>query len=569
MATGDYHIFRHRGLFFIWHTAIAPLAPPLSTLADVPHAIFRVVPVSRTSSRTIPSPSASDAFNKWAHATRAWLEHQLTLHSRFIGAAPPETEFAGFSVCKTRVLPRPHGRAYEADLDTRTFLIDGMPIFRLDHMPPFPHLERYIGCDAYGHPAPLPGALYHYAWNASPPRYFAGQMREYEYFFRRGPQDIHRVLGTTPEPTPQDTVRIRLLETLVGNVVADDEHARLLCTLERVSAPKDMPPPLAALLHGIVFLAAYPMAYCSTPYTLPKDIDIGNPEALLWPRHNLCVLIWSHLDDKPNLRMGVTQLAKAICTSDRPHSVVHGILISGAHIVVVRFRGPTRKNAGERWTHSAPLPFLPSRHGLMPSPTTPGLVALARLCARFDKDALPKFLQATDSEGRLLLSSGDGEFLLAENNRLARLPHALLVRICTVLPDRSSQMTFACLCKETAAVVRNVLSVPTICADLDGAQYTLLRPVGMPDMCYAAFDAVDGQGNEVEVRVGYEERRKRDAPCDGRIKLLSFGSKMDGMVGADGSRVAFDLDVPFVVGPRQAKSNLQVGRRGKWEIFFE
>ncbi|KAA1477256.1 hypothetical protein DENSPDRAFT_875157 [Dentipellis sp. KUC8613] len=570
MAAGDYYIFRHRGLYFIWHTAVSPLAPPISKLIDIPHSGSTTsgIPTPRrggpcSSPRPSPtvkvaSPPPNDPYAKWARATRAWLENLLAQHSHHVGKRPLETEHAGFSICAARVLPRPHAHAFEAALDARTFYVDGMPLFRLDRMPPRAALAQYVGRDAYGHVACARGTplRFRYAWKVPPPPAAPRALRMYQRLFHdSGTQEAHRVLdmpaGRTV--THRDAARVRMLEVLVGNLVADAEHARLLRAQEKVPAPEDIPPPLAALLYGFVFVAAYPMAYCTSAYSVHKDIDIGDPEKLQWPRSNLCALVWTHLDDDHSLRVGVARLAQEVLQAETQDGelLVHGVLISGPHIVIVRISRGKSKIKGApstsgslttSCTHTPPLPFLPSWYAN--SPSTPGLAALARLCARPDADALPKLLRLSFPRGittaRYLLP-GNGGFLLGKANRLARLPCAVLANIRAFLPDLCAQVTFAHLCVQTAELARGALDVPTVSAE--GMQFTLLRPVGAPGMWHAAFEAVDDLGNEVEVWVGADVRR-RDMLWKGRIRMLSFGC---GTVWEDGVGVALDMFVPFAV----------------------
>ncbi|TFY82438.1 hypothetical protein EWM64_g1575 [Hericium alpestre] len=350
-------------------------------------------------------------------------------------------------------IPSDFEYVYELDLDNLTFLVGGFPLFNMSCMPPEDRFARLIGHDHYSHLACAP---------TTPEQYRGG----------REPVDIHKLIHTRPTPTHLENVRLRMLETLIGSCLTHQEYGCCLHALPILEHRGDISQILAAVLNYLLFLATLPMVYY-TDYCFKYSVCIDEPSGILWPRRNICSMLWTHLDDEPNLRAAIVHLTREAAKDKDGPDIVYGILFSGIHIAIVRI---DRKHH-DAFTHTPALQFLPS-------------------CRRALKSHFSPMEPAEKMEARWKRT-----IQFRDGGLLDHLPGEILSMIAdNLLDDRSSLLIFSRICSRTAAISRDAVNHVYVHG------YRLTNVIDLPqnrhELAHGCFDAVSQDGESVRLHLG-------------------------------------------------------------------
>ncbi|TFY51877.1 hypothetical protein EVG20_g10798 [Dentipellis fragilis] len=437
-----FYVYHYRDLYFIWDHR-DPFQPESSS-------IYRDLSVlTKFSSSSI----ASECFRLWLQGRCMALEQKLDAHRKAVaqdgGEGYLDVPINGFWISKEpeRKCSWSPVHIFEIDLNWLTFSIDNIPIFRLDNMPPGPILSN-TGRDTYGHIAPkltVPRKHW-YAWKTDPPQVDDTLLWEYNRLCGDGPLlPIHELLGVQPPLSPPERVRVRLLEVLINHSLLHHENTRVLRELAKVPSRDQLPLYTAAVLMTMLVSVMDPFPRCWPLPSHPEyHYDLADLLQLGFLRSNVCLILWTHLDDDANLHAAAAHLVCEVKRRRPSLGIVYGILFSGSHIVIMRID----LTAGGKIAHTAALPFLPDN--FTTSPSTPGITALGRLLSLEDPQVLSKLrpmFPTSDSERSKLEDEG---FHYATGGMLDRLSTDTLARIQSHLPDTKSRVIFASLCPRTA-----------------------------------------------------------------------------------------------------------------------
>ncbi|OBZ78022.1 hypothetical protein A0H81_02308 [Grifola frondosa] len=354
---------------------------------------------------------------------------------------------------------------YEIDLDNLVFHVDSYPMFRLDHMPPEDTFIDGIAFDNYGHRACAGDTPeeYRYNWTALPPVVHEDALDTYRRHAHKATSvPIHHLLAVPEDLSNKEAVRTRLLELFSGNLIC--KFGRHLRILETVAGYENMSQETFLVATTFIVAAMYPL-----PLVTDLRIDMPNTD-LWWPRRNVCVGIFTHLNHERNLQAAISKLVAQIIANPHKTGIVYAVAFSVFHIVIVR----VDKDTGGSFRHTPALTFLPSFHGT--SPSTPGITALARLIEAAGLDlqtllqAYPNYTTDRAHTSPVTLSPISG--------RLAHLPPELLSNIAEHLFDPEDLMAFGSTSESAMRAVYPFVARPYL------HRYPLLSVEPMPP--YAA-----------------------------------------------------------------------------------
>ncbi|KAJ7176694.1 hypothetical protein C8R46DRAFT_988849 [Mycena filopes] len=263
---------------------------------------------------------------------------------------------------------------YEIDLDHEVFLVDTNPLFALSSMPSSELFLQCIGVDSYGHRAydPTTPEEHIYHWKSDPPQVEQSVIDAYatRHPNETGNLSISELLGGTDSLSDCETVRVAAHEVIIGRMLGVWEVGHWIRILETAHDRTDIPEILLPIGVNMVQVAIGPMLFGpGGPKHAPVEARSGN--GFGWLASDVCMLITTHLDDERNKKKNTLELVDEIIARREPGRVSYGILFSFFHCTIVRV------DPQNSFTSTAALQFLPSFYA--PSPSTPGITAIARL----------------------------------------------------------------------------------------------------------------------------------------------------------------------------------------------
>jgi hypothetical protein len=177
--------------------------------------------------------------------------------------------------------------------------------------------------------------------------------------------------------SPDENVRVSLLEALVGQYLVRRDVAGIIHDLGLISGPEQITDDFWLVASSMANLAFVPQMFDS------KDIfheDLNLQEELTWVRGDTVLFISTHLHDERCLQVAFSRLIDEILerteTGDY-FGVAFSIFRCAIIKVVVNEHTTT-------FSHTAAFEFVPTFHA--DSPSTPGITALARLGYRIDPE---------------------------------------------------------------------------------------------------------------------------------------------------------------------------------------
>ncbi|KAF8161758.1 hypothetical protein K438DRAFT_306548 [Mycena galopus ATCC 62051] len=219
---------------------------------------------------------------------------------------------------------------YEIDLDHEVFLVDGIPLFALNNMPPSPELcVEWIGIDSYGHFTyhPSTSKEHVYNWKASAPKvgnkviedYAAPQRTQKNY------SSISELLGTAGGVGVGncEAVRIALYEAIIGEMMQTWEFGHHIRVLETIPNRTQISKKLLSIGVDVVQVAVGSMLF-------GKEVKYARSSkglAFSWLARNICLRITTHLDDERNPKKSILELVDEVAHHRQSGvAVTYGIL---------------------------------------------------------------------------------------------------------------------------------------------------------------------------------------------------------------------------------------------------
>ncbi|KAH7906113.1 hypothetical protein BJ138DRAFT_1072107, partial [Hygrophoropsis aurantiaca] len=268
---------------------------------------------------------------------------------------------------------------YEIDLDRNLFHINRMPFFYLNNLPP-PSiaLRRLITRDSYGNQT-CNDAQYRFE-SIQPPAFDEAVLQPYHQLLNNGQSAVSYtdMLGLSEHLTDGETLRMRFLQTIFGCSMdhttdlgfGSIQDFRLVPDGDALSdrAWNDA--------FAIASIAFAPPIFFSweDPHGCPRP---PQRQDVCWIRNDVFIHITPHLSNENHMQAAIARVVSAVQKQDKENQgIVFGVLFSFLHCVILKIDTSQLGNAGELFTHTPPLSFLPSWFANEPS--TPGITALAR-----------------------------------------------------------------------------------------------------------------------------------------------------------------------------------------------
>jgi hypothetical protein len=501
MGIQGYRGYRHRGRFIYWHTLYdsEPRCLGLSFL------------------RQIPGPDATpEDFQEWLVSIREQLDC-------LDGLSEVDGLYEEYEISSEHPVGILIGWTYIADLDNLVFHIDGVPLFRLDHLPPPDIFLSCIGVDhyenrAYHDAAPIE---YRYNWTAPPPTPCIIGLTAYrDHALKDNIRPIHEILTIPEDLLKAEQSCVAMLEILVGNHMANGFSSGILHELENLPSRDLMPRETKSLAFAYLSLSLYPKIF---PHHLPTDVDLSHEFIWLHGREgSFCLYITTHLDDEANCHAAVGKLVNEVLReAGSGVDMVYGVAFSIFHCVIIS----VDFQSGRRCQHTPALRFLPS--WFADSRSTPGIVALARLGLRIGFD----LSLSTDSHAMILSAPAKRKLPSGGSEIGWVFPADICDEIVQYLYDPIDVLNFGSLSPPCKVSAMRILRYPHV------ANHRLLSrsrvPVppsdkqSYPQLYSANFDAVMESGPMI-MRVG-PGWGSSTGSISGRIDFLPASSGYQGL----------------------------------------
>ena len=348
MGTRGYKVYRYKGRYLI----------RLNRFDSDPPVFGREVVL-----RNIPRGGVSkEKFEEWVKATQEYLDAKFE-------QLDSNTEEDEFVIDQIQNYPS-YTWIYEIDLDNLAFLVNYIPMFRLDNMPPDDVFLKYISSDHFGNDAlhELTPIQYRCNLHAPPPSPPLESLIAYKSCPNRSStSSIHELLGTRMALSSIERARTAFVGPLITRFMIEHHIARKLHELEKVSDRGHISKGTRKLALSFVNFAVgppNPSLPCSTS---------GITWDFIWIRKDVCLRITTHLDNEENLQASIGDLIHHI-NETHTTGTFYGIACSIFHCAIVRL---DKDKQGISFAHTPALQFLPSFYAREIS--TPGIEALSRL----------------------------------------------------------------------------------------------------------------------------------------------------------------------------------------------
>ncbi|KAH7906912.1 hypothetical protein BJ138DRAFT_1161477 [Hygrophoropsis aurantiaca] len=349
---------------------------------------------------------------------------------------------------------------YELDFDRNVFLFQGQPFYRLDNVPSDEEFLQNVGrnkrgdlepCDIFGNAVPRQECpMEHiYQWKAAPPTVDLDALRARipNFDSESGTEvPLHDVLKVPVHLLDGEATRKRLYEIEVVSQMSIQKNSALAREFETFVGYEKIP------------LDSWKMAFemLNSPFTLQitppqEEYFIVKPKRaeFTWVRRDVVAHITTHLDDSHALQAAVLRIVGVCVKAEKDEEyrpdILFGVAFSVNHCVIVRV---SKTNDSVFYQHTPPLQFLPSLYA--DSPSTPGIVAVARLAFKPDVDIIQRALRyiQQDRHSYIFLAPTSNcpegssyslyERLILENRRSKRFANGVQNLCSKVAPARTN-----------------------------------------------------------------------------------------------------------------------------------
>jgi len=290
---------------------------------------------------------------------------------------------------------------YEIDLDRNIFHINNIPYFRLDCLPDEDGFLNYAAdsMDHYGNEACAPSCPpCHKYERPAPPDVADSELVMYQSLVCAGSHvTLNELLVVNDILSPIEQVRVSLLETMVGKCMGNPfgRVARIIRQIELAPNHNQLTDDewsIACSMANIAFI----------PQIFDKEENIinsphRNRAEFTWVREDTVLCIATHLEDERCLQASMSRLINAISEQKNTPGDYFGVAFSVHHCAIVKV---VKGEHATTFSHTDTLQFLPSFFG--DSPSTPGIVALARLAYRIDPALFMRTLRSCNQQKQTL-----------------------------------------------------------------------------------------------------------------------------------------------------------------------
>ena len=190
--------------------------------------VLRKIPHANKHGHSVSNKVSKAKFEKWVKATRKHLD------AKFEQLVSSKDEYV---TDKVPDYPSSYIWIYEVDLDNLVFLVNYVPIFRLDNMPPDDVFVKCISYDHFGHRAPheLTPVQYRCNWHSPPPPPPPESLTAYKSCPNRSStSSIHELLGTPMALSPIERARTAFVGPLISRFMIEYQISRYIRELEKV-----------------------------------------------------------------------------------------------------------------------------------------------------------------------------------------------------------------------------------------------------------------------------------------------------------------------------------------------
>ncbi|KAG0701203.1 hypothetical protein DFH29DRAFT_852784 [Suillus ampliporus] len=371
MGTRGYRVYHYRNMYF----------PYYHHLDSYPHGLGVKILNSMRSPHAITSQKQElkEIFDEWDGSSDSeWDLDENHMASTGITSKRPK-----YGIVDAEWI-------YEIDLDHNIFHVNGIPFYSLECLPDDDDFLEHISEDHYEKLACAPGCPPQYKYKRPiPPVVGDSDLATYQSLVCTGPRaDLSDLLATSHILTPNEQVRVSLLEMMIGQciILLDFVTAAELIYELDISHHTRLADENWSAACSMANLAFVPQIFDGSSGFV-HHLQLSRKE-FTWVREDTVVCIATHLDDERCLQASISRLINAILEQQDVPGDYFGVAFSVAHCAIIKV---VKHAHTTTFSHTAALQFVPSPYA--DSPSTPGITALARLGYRVDPAI---FVRATE-----------------------------------------------------------------------------------------------------------------------------------------------------------------------------
>jgi hypothetical protein len=270
---------------------------------------------------------------------------------------------------------------YEIDLDNEIFHVNGIPCFDLKCLPNDEAFLKFVdeSTNHYDNVSCPPECPPEHKYKCPAPSAVTDSMlATYQSLVCTGTHvALSDLLTVSDIMTPNEHVRVSLLETMIGQCMSDKYVAPILFEIELADNQNELTNDQWSTACSMANIAFAPQIFDKSSRFLYHP-ELHRTE-FTWVREDTVLFIATHLDDERWLQFSISRLIDAILRQKDDPDDYFGVSFSVHHCVVVKV---VKGEHTTTFSHTGALQFLPSFYA--DSPSTPGITALARLAYRVD-----------------------------------------------------------------------------------------------------------------------------------------------------------------------------------------
>ncbi|OAX35933.1 hypothetical protein K503DRAFT_772995 [Rhizopogon vinicolor AM-OR11-026] len=279
---------------------------------------------------------------------------------------------------------------YEIDLDRNIFHINDIPFFTLECLPSVNVFLKYVTEGHYRNVACAAGCPSEHMYKRPAlPVVDDSEFATYQSLVCTGTHvALSDLLSISDVISPGKHVRASLLEAMIGQCMVREHGISNLGDVRRVivrtisqfglvshnNQITDQEWSTASFMANLAFIP-HIFDYSDLISNYPKP----SRNEFTWVREDTVVRIAIHLDDERCLLASISRLIDEILEQKGNPGDYFGVAFSISHCAIVKV---VRDTHATTFSHTGTLQFLPS--SFAESPSTPGIIALARLSYRVD-----------------------------------------------------------------------------------------------------------------------------------------------------------------------------------------
>lgn len=271
---------------------------------------------------------------------------------------------------------------YGIDLDHNVFRVNGIPFYSLECLPEPEDFPKHVVNDFYDNLACAPECPPKYKYKRpAAPVVDDSDLKTYGSLVCTGPDaSLSGLLGINDTLSTNEQVRVSLLEMMIGQCIYSThlKISRLTHEFEFISNHNQLMDEEWLAGCSLIRLAFVPQVF-DVRSMFAHPTEWPSRKEFIWAREDTVICLATHLDNERCLQASMSRLIKTILEQRDAPGDYFGVAFSVSQCAIVKV---VKDAYTATFSHTAALQFLPSFFS--ESPSTPGIIALARLGYRID-----------------------------------------------------------------------------------------------------------------------------------------------------------------------------------------